>query len=648
MLDLLFCACVSLVAALVGAAILRLTRVKLASRLEEALLYLPLGYLIIAYSVAFLGLLGLLTVGAALTALGVALLFGLLGLRRLLGDVALATGRITQGLLHSPNCWLYRFLLLWAVTVLLAALVGPDGLDWDGVAEHLAMAKLWAQAGRITPLWFMHHSQFPAAVQMLYTLALLFRGPIAAKLFHLVYGLIAVAAVFLLTRRHISRAAAPWAAAITATTPLYEWLCGVAYVDLAIVAYVLLAVHFLLSWISQPQWASMVLAGVLAGGAMAVKMQGIACFGTLLLVAVYVAVRRPQPQRSQSWQHVALFVVAGTLLASPWYVKSWIITGNPVYPFAYSIFGGRHWSPEQAEWYTHHQRGVGMGELLPLKVMRTIPGWQRSLVGPREPLKLLLSLVNLTLWPWEFSLSDNKLLAVARMSIGPLYLIFVPALLAFGHRPPKLKTLLIIFVIIWLWWLYSMQLTRYLLPGLVLLAPAAAYGIHRSLNAGTVLRLCTRIVVSSWLVVALLFNWMAVNAALPAIFGQASWDSYLWKNLPIYGPSQYVNKKTPPDAKIITYGEPRCFYLDREYLWGDWHYHRMIIYDKMRGAPELVAAYRGLGITHILINLGFFTDLATSDEPDKRLLREAAEEGQIMVLCTLGPSGQYLLLKITE
>ncbi len=113
MLDLIFFVGVSLMAALLGAAIVSLARVKFTSRLEEALLYLPLGYLVLAYLIALLGLLGLLSLAGALTALGVVLLLGLLAARRVIETVGQTAERIKRTLLASPNRWLYRFLLLW-------------------------------------------------------------------------------------------------------------------------------------------------------------------------------------------------------------------------------------------------------------------------------------------------------------------------------------------------------------------------------------------------------------------------------------------------------------------------------------------------------------------------------------------------------
>ncbi len=646
MLDLLFFLLISVLAALVGAAILRLFSLQIDSRLTEAILYLPLGYLIIAYLVAALGLLGVLTAQNVLVGLGILLVVGLVGRGRVWGAVREAARRGGRAVTSSPRRWMYGFLVVWAAMMLLGALVWPDSRDWDGLAEHLAMAKLWAQAGNISPLWYEHHSQFPATVQMLYTLAHLFRGPVAAKLFHFAYGMLGVGAVFLLTRRHISRPAAPWAAIVVATTPVYTWLWGVAYVDLAMVAYLLLSVHFLLLWIEKQKATYIVLSGILGGAAMAVKMQSIVHFGVIALIALYVLWRSPQHCRARCGRHVGLLLLVALIVAGPWYVKSWVITGNPVYPFAYSIFGGKHWSAAQAQWYHRHQQSFGMGELPSRAVMRALPWWKRPLVGPREPHKLLVAPVNLTLWPEEFTVAVGKVAAVTQMSVGPLYLIFVPLLLIFSPRPGKLKILLIMFAILWLWWLYSMQLTRYLLPTLMLLAPAAGYGIYRSLRAGIVLRVSASIVLGGWLVAVVLFNWLVLSAALPAIGGQVSWDSYLRQSLDVYEASQYINDFTAADAKIITYGEPRCYYLQREYLWGDWHYHQMIVYDRMEKPEELMAAYQRLGITHVLINRRYFGASDSGEQADKRLLAAAIQAGHLKLVQRLGAGNQYLLFEV--
>ncbi|MCK4300730.1 MAG: glycosyltransferase family 39 protein, partial [Planctomycetes bacterium] len=430
MIDILFWLIISSIAALVGAALGRLVTLRAYSPLTRLLLFVTLGYLVLAYLLLGLGLLGLLQPVPVLVVLVILLLVGLTAFRTLWRDLCAVSSRLRHALLASSARWLYWFVLLCALASLILALAPPAGLDWDGLAEHLAMAKEWVKAGRIIPLWYDHHSQFPPTLQMLYALALLFRGASAAKLFHFGFGLIALGAVFVLTRRHLSRPAAPWAAAVLAATPVFSWLMGAAYVDLPVVACVLLAVHFFLEWVSSGAVRDAALSGLLAGAAMAFKMQGIPYFGLLLIFAVYIA-WRGRRQETPRWRAVAIFAAVGLLVASPWHIKSWVITGNPVYPFAYSTFGGNQWSAQQAEWYRHHQLQFGVGELPSRHELAPMPWYQRTFTGPRQPLHLLLAPFNLTFNPPPFTDPVSPAAAIMFFSIGPLYLIFTPMLLAF-------------------------------------------------------------------------------------------------------------------------------------------------------------------------------------------------------------------------
>ena len=44
---------------------------------------------------------------------------------------------------------------------------------------------------------------------------------------------------------------------------------------------------------------------------------------------------------------------------TPWLAKNVVDTGNPVYPLAYRVFGGRHWDEAQdAKWSAAHGSAV--------------------------------------------------------------------------------------------------------------------------------------------------------------------------------------------------------------------------------------------------------------------------------------------------
>ncbi len=647
MIDILFWLIINSIAALVGTALGRLITLRAYTPLTRLLLFVTLGYLVLAYLLLGLGLLGYLQSGPVLVVLVILLLVGLTAFRTLWRDLCAVGNRLRHALLASSARWLYWFLLFFVLASLPVALAPPPGLDWDGLAEHLAMAKEWVKAGRIIPLWYEHHSQFPATLQMLYALALLWRGAIAAKVFHFSFGLIALGAVFVLTRRHISPQAAPWAAAVLAATPVFSWLMGAAYVDLPVVACALLSVHFFLEWISSGAVRDAALSGLLIGAAMAFKMQGIPYFGLLLIFALYIAWRHRR-QETQRWRAVAIFTTVGLLVASPWYVKSWLITGNPVYPFAYSTFGGKQWSAQQAEWYRHHQLLFGVGELPSRQELAAMPWYARSFVGPRQPLRLLVAPLNLTFNPPPFTDPVSPATAIMFFAIGPLYLIFTPMLLAFSGRPAKLKVLLILFGLLWIWWLYSMQQSRYLLPTMALLAPAAGYALCRCTQHKSVLRPVALAIVTTWLVIILLIKAISLYTALPVVAGTVSREQYLASSLEPYPVLSYINNHTPPEAKVISYGEVRLFYLERDYLWGDPVYHRMIIYDTMTGPDDLLAAYNRQGITYVLYQPALLNRLSADREPVGPLLQAALEEGYLSEVVVPAAHRGYRLLEVTE
>ncbi len=255
-----------------------------------------------------------------------------------------------------------------------------------------------------------------------------------------------------------------------------------------------------------------------------------------------------------------------------------------------------------------------------------MPWYKRIFAGPRQPLRLLLAPFNLTFNPLPFTDPVSPAAAIMFFSIGPLYLIFAPMLLAFSRRPAKLKVLLILFGLLWVWWLYSMQQSRYLLPTIALLAPAAAYALHRCTDRKGVLRGTSLTVVATWLAIVLLIKIISLRTTLPVVAGTISREQYLTAFLAPYPVISYINRHTAPEAKVISYGEVRLFYLERDYLWGDPVYHRMIIYDTITGAQDLLAAYNRLGITYVLYQPKLLNRLSADREPVGPLLQAALEE----------------------
>ncbi|MGC9316551.1 MAG: ArnT family glycosyltransferase [Armatimonadota bacterium] len=630
---------VSLTAFMLGTQVLRLVRLSPDDEAERSLAALVVGTTLLGLLVLAVGLLGWLQWWALAHLLLVSALAGL----RTLDDCLRAVGRgaaaLWWGLSRSPLRAAY-----WAVTVILilqlfAALAPPTPDDFDGTAEHLAMAKQWARDGRIHPLWYDHHSQFPATLQMHYTVAHVFGVPGAAKLFHWGFGVMAVAATILAGRRLLAPAAGAYGALILATTPGFAWLMGVGYVDLAAITCGIMALYFYARWLRDDVSWMVWLSAVMAGAGAAYKMQGLALLA-VLAIGIVLALRR-----LRAVGYAAAYVGIAFVLCGPWYLKSYLWTGNPVYPFAYELFGGKLWSADRAEQYRYSQRQYGRGEMPPLRELREMPPLQAAFAGPRRPLNLLLAPLNLTIDPPAFTVPVRALGAWATDSVGPLWLALLP-LLALLRRPPPVRWMLWVLLPVYLWWLWSMQLTRYLLPSLALVAPAAAWAAVEAERHSRLLATVVRSALGAWTAIALALMALYVMPKIPAAVGLVDADLFL-ADRPLYAASEQVNAVTALDAKIALYGEPRGYYLDRDYLWADRGHSALIDYDSVRGPGDLVGEWCRLGVTHVMMHTANYPDIHHSDHRIARTIGAAVDEGLLEPLSAPASTRPYRIFRLS-
>src|SRR5439155_25162351 len=100
-----------------------------------------------------------------------------------------------------------------------------------------------------------------------------------------------------------------------------------------------------------------VVAGVLSGCALGTKATARVRFGLLGLALAWVAVRS---RDRGAWIAVFAFGLAAIAVGSPWYIKSYVWTHNPVYPFFYHLFPRSvHWNRAFDDAYRHEQQSFG-------------------------------------------------------------------------------------------------------------------------------------------------------------------------------------------------------------------------------------------------------------------------------------------------
>jgi hypothetical protein len=245
---------------------------------------------------------------------------------------------------------------LWIAPAAVAGVVAlaacfPPGILWgdepngyDVIEYHLQVPREWYEAGRITALHHNVFSYFPFNVEMHYLLAMYlhggFWGPWAgmylAQMMHMGFCAASVWAVYALAgggRQGIV------AGAIMAAVPWTGLLAAVAYNEGGTLLFGILAIGWAIRADSRRDFA---LAGLFAGFAAGTKLS----MAPLILAAVPIVVFITRPK---CWAGCAVYLLAAILVLSPWLIRDWKWTGNPVFPEAMRTLGQDHFSNVQAE-----------------------------------------------------------------------------------------------------------------------------------------------------------------------------------------------------------------------------------------------------------------------------------------------------------
>jgi len=444
-------------------------------------------------------------------------------------------------------------------------------IDFDSLEYHLQGPKEYFQAGRVGFLPHNVYTSMPSGVEMLHLLGMevtgdWWLGGLVGQLL-VMFHAPAAAAMIALTARRLGSPRAAWIAAVAyLTTPWIYRIATIPYVEGPLCAY-----HAALIWVavayfrplsssfslprsSPPLWG---VAGLLAGGAMACKypalISAVAPFGVLAAAA---------GRRRRSWAIPLAFAAGAAVAVGPWLAKNVADTGNPVYPLAYRVFGGRHWDPARdAKWSAAH--------------------------GPK---------------PIAASELAKSLVDVAGRSDwqSPLFVALAPlALLRRGSRRPALALTAYAAYLFATWWLLTHRLDRFWLPMLPALAVLAGLGADWSRRWAWTLTL------TLMLAPTLLANFAYDASALAGLNKWTDGLPYLRRHIPeiVNPPLAALDAALPPTARVLLVGQASVF-----------HVQHPIIYNTVFNDETIEALARGrtpgqlrdelgrLGVTHVYVD----------------------------------------------
>lgn len=386
----------------------------------------------------------------------------------------------------------------------------------DALAYHLYIPEEFLRIGRMDFLPLTRESLWPFNTEMLFMAGLLFQGTALAQLFHWIFYPLIAMAVYLLVRRFYGSKQALWAAVFFVMTPAAFAQSSYPYVDLSLAFFVFLSVYaFLLPGGSPSRAGDYALCGVFCGAAIGTKLLGLGCFGLLFLMAAYRA----------RWNLKVLGVFAGLTLmvGGGWYLRSWVLAGNPVYPFFHSFFGGHGW-------FIAMDQNVGMGN-----------GWKAFL-----------------LFPWNTAMFPVKF---GGQMIGPLFLMLVPALFYPFRLPRSHSRDMIIFTLAFTIFLFTQsQHMRFYIAVAPFLAVGAGVAWTQIMGQTSLARYASALAVGAVLLMHTGIYVHRTQKAWPVVLGKIEARDWLTQHERSFKGFDYIQKHVAPDAKVFNGAEVRYFY----------------------------------------------------------------------------------------
>ncbi|MCU0879006.1 MAG: hypothetical protein MUF06_14580, partial [Pirellulaceae bacterium] len=337
-----------------GGLVVRFTRPSRWTIGETLLVRIVVGLNLLALLGVVLGQLGVLAQGRTGWLLAAGSLLAVVDLVRTRGDWLPTAGSWRQRFTSRPalsTALIGGLALLAALVTLGPALCFPAG--WDELVYHATLPRRWAVDGWPAFYADLPYSGFPSLGEILFWLAAPIESLVTSRLLVWAAWLAGFVLLEAILRRRLPRHVSLALALALAISPASLLVSANCYVEALLVAD-LAALLFVLT---VPQRAASdrvsfrtaTILGILAGGAAAVKLTGLVLLVVPLGVLAALAWKPSRRIRALAAGGVAT-AVAG-LVALPFYLRPWLATGNPLYPYFASWFSD---DPARLEMSRYH------------------------------------------------------------------------------------------------------------------------------------------------------------------------------------------------------------------------------------------------------------------------------------------------------
>jgi hypothetical protein len=516
---------------------------------------------------------------------------------------------------HYLNIFQICLLAALVLSVVLLSCVPP--ISKDALVHHLAIPKLYLKHSGIYEIPSFRFSYYPMNLDLLYMIPLYFGNDIIPKFIHFTFALLTAWLIFNYLRGRLDMTYALFGAFLFLSLPIIIKLSITVYVDLGLIFFSTASIIYLLKWVEYHfNLKYLLISAIWSGLALGTKYNGLIVYFLLTLFAPFIYSKQMPHTELKFFKALGyggIFLLVALVLFSPWMIRNYIWTNNPVYPLYKAFF-----SQEQSDFKDRHIEASS----------NTSVGSSKK---PKRPLEhfILRKVVFKESW-WETALIPVRIFIQGQDDnpkyfdgkLNPLLLIF-PLFSFFGikRNPPLLrieKNVFLAFAILYLFYAFFQRDMRIryigpIIPPLVILSMFGLHGIFAIINDRYSATIRTIFTASVFVFVAFLIS---ANAAyifkqfkyvepMGYIKGELDRDEYIEKYRPEYAAIKYANENIPYGAKILClFVGNRSYYSDREMV-----FHYRLPPEGLTRADtseKIMLSLKNKGITHLLVRYDLF------------------------------------------
>ena len=226
------------------------------------------------------------------------------------------------------------------LSVVLLASVPP--VSRDALTHHLAVPKLYLMHGAMVEFPDIKFSYYPMNLDLLYLIPLYFKNDIVPKYIHFCFALLTSALIFNYLKKRTDICHALLGVVFFLSLPIIVKLSISAYVDLGLVFFSTASLIYFLKWIEYRFAIKyIVISAVWCGLALGTKYNALV---VLFLLASFVPLvytrygERAPAAWLKAFAHGGIFAAVALIVFSPWMIRNYVWTQNPVYPLFRQTF----------------------------------------------------------------------------------------------------------------------------------------------------------------------------------------------------------------------------------------------------------------------------------------------------------------------